>query len=186
MQTKDCCSQGCRGWSRSTDEQPTRRHRQPNKIESTNNYEKFVFKTGTRPVRGRVNRLIEAMNKHNELQDYPILVSSINGHLEIADGQHRFVAAKALDLPIFYIRSRQEMSIEEIAAANALQKSWNMYDWMESWIGRGNEEYQKLKKFCETFQLPVTVGMEILGRTYSGAHSKAFRGGKFSVHNLRF
>src|SRR5262245_19806840 len=100
---------------------------QPNKIESTTNYERFVFKKGNRPVRGRVVTLINAIQNHNQLAEYPILVSERqDGKFEIADGQHRFEAARALKVPISFIRSRHQISIEMIAAANQLQKSWSM------------------------------------------------------------
>lgn len=160
---------------------------QPNKIESTTDYARFTFKKGNRPVRLRVVSLITAIQKHNQLSDYPILVSERqDGKLEIADGQHRFEAAKALKVPIFFIRSRQQITIEQIAAANQLQKSWSMYDWLESWIGRGNEEYRTLKQFIDTFRLPVSVGVEIIGRSYGGNANENFKEGRFKVENLKF
>jgi hypothetical protein len=147
-----------------------------------------VFKKGNRPVRGRVINLIAAIEKKNQLSNYPITVSELaaDGKLEIADGQHRFEAARALKVPIFFIRSRQPITIEEIASANQQQKSWNMIDWMESWIARGNKDYQVLKEFCDTFRLPITVSMEIIGRTYGGEQNTSFKAGKFQVSNLQF
>jgi hypothetical protein len=160
---------------------------QPNKIESTKQYDRFVFKRGNRPVRRRVVSLITAIEKHNQLAEYPILVSEReDGKLEIGDGQHRFEAAKALKVPIFYIKSRQALSIEQIAAANQLQKSWSLADWLESWIGRGNQQYQTLKEFGDTFRLPLTVSMEILGRSYGGNQNEVFKQGKFKIENLAF
>lgn len=160
---------------------------QPNKIESTTNYDRFVFKRGNRPVRGRVVSLIAAIDKHNQLAEYPILVSERNdGKLEIADGQHRFEAAKALKVPIFFIKSRHQITIEQIAAANQLQASWNLTDWMESWIGRENEEYVKLKNFARTFQLPITVSMELIGGSLGGTQTDQFKKGKFKVNDLAF
>lgn len=160
---------------------------QPNKVESTTRYERFVLKRGNRPIRGRVVNLMAAIEKHNQLAEYPILVSERqDGKLEIADGQHRFEAAKALKVPIFFIRSRQPLTIEQIAAANQLQKSWSMHDWLESWIGRGNREYQVLKEFCDTFRIPVTVGMEITGTAYGGNQNDNFKQGKFRIENLQF
>jgi ParB/Sulfiredoxin domain len=160
---------------------------QPNRVESTKQYDRFVFKRGNRPVRKRVISLIAAIEKHNQLAEYPILVSERNdGKLEIADGQHRFEAARALKVPIFFIRSRQQITIEQIAAANQLQKQWSMADWMESWAARGYEDYGKLKGFCENFRLPITVGMEVIGRSYGGNANDAFKSGKFKVENLAF
>jgi len=160
---------------------------QPNKVESSNDYERFVFKKGNRPVRRRVVSLISAIEKHNQLAEYPILVSErADGKLEIGDGQHRFEAAKALKVPVFYIRSRQRLTIEQIAAANQLQKSWSLLDWMESWIGRGNMEYQRLKEFCDTFHMPVTVALEVIGRSYGGEQGSNFKSGKFRVENFQF
>jgi hypothetical protein len=151
------------------------------------NYDRFVFKVGNRPVRGRVINLIAAIEKKNMLANYPITVSELdNGKLEIADGQHRFEAARALKVPIFFIRSRQAITIEEIASANQHQKSWNMYDWLESWIARGNKDYATLKQFCDTFRLPVSVAMEVIGRTYGGEQNNAFKEGRFQVGNLPF
>ena len=164
-----------------------RRVGRPCPVESSMNYDRFVFKKGNRPVRGRVINLIAAIEKKNQLSIYPITVSELgDGKLEIADGQHRFEAARALKVPIFFIRSRQPITIEEIASANQQQKSWNMADWMESWIARGNKDYQVLKEFCDTFRLPITVSMEIIGRTYGGEQNTSFKSGKFQVSNLQF
>lgn len=160
---------------------------QPNKVESTTQYDRFVFKRGNRPVRKRVITLIAAIEKHNQLAEYPILVSERNdGRLEIADGQHRFEAARALKVPIFFIRSRQQITIEQIAAANQLQKSWSMYDWMESWAARGHDDYARLKNFCEMFKLPITVGIEIIGRAYGGNANESFKAGRFKIENFNF
>lgn len=160
---------------------------QPSKIESTTRYDRFIFKKGNRPVRKRVVSLISAIEQHNQLAEYPILVSERNdGKLEIADGQHRYEAARALKVPIFFIRSRHPITIEQIAAANQLQKSWSLADWMESWIGRGNEEYRTLKEFSDTFRLPITVGLEIIGRTYGGNSCDSFKQGNFKVTDLAF
>jgi hypothetical protein len=160
---------------------------QPSKVEGTKDYDKFVFKRGNRPVRRRVVSLMQAIEKHNQLTEYPILVSERqDGKLEIADGQHRFEAAKALKVTIFYIKSRQPLTIEQIAAANQLQKTWTLQDWLDSWIGRGNAEYMKLKDFCETFHLPVTVGLEVIGRSYGGEQGLAFKQGKFKVEDFAF
>jgi hypothetical protein len=159
---------------------------QPNKIESTTNYDKFILKTGNRPVRNRVATLMAAMKNHNQLQEYPILVSGVNGHLEIADGQHRFTAAKALGLPIFYIRSREPVSIEQIAAANDIQKSWSLKDWLESWVARDGKDYLVLKRFCETFKLPVSVGLEVIGPAWGGSQLRIFKDGAFKVKDLKF
>jgi hypothetical protein len=128
------------------DETIRRRTGQPSKVESTKDYDRFVFKRGNRPVRRRVVNLMLAIEKHNQLTEYPILVSErADGKLEIADGQHRFEAAKALKVPVFYIKSRQPLTIEQIANANQLQKGWSPYDWLDSWIARGNQEYQDLE-----------------------------------------
>jgi hypothetical protein len=164
-----------------------RRIGQPSKVESTKDYDRFVFKRGNRPVRRRVVNLMLAIEKHNQLTEYPILVGERDdGKLEIADGQHRFEAAKALKVPIFYIKSRQPLTIEQIADANQLQRGWSLYDWLESWIARGNPEYQTLKEFCDTFRLPVTVAIEILGRSYGGEQGKIFKGGRFKIVHLQF
>jgi len=160
---------------------------QPHKVESSKQYDRFVFKRGNRPVRRRVVNLMAAIEKHNQLAEYPILVSERNdGKFEIGDGQHRFEAAKALKVPIFYIRSRQQLTIEQIAQANQLQKGWSMADWLESWIARGNKEYQTLKEFSDTFKLPLTVALEVLGRTYGGNQNYIFKDGKFTIVNLQF
>jgi hypothetical protein len=164
-----------------------RRIGQPSKVESTKDYDRFVFKRGNRPVRRRVVNLMLAIEKHNQLTEYPILVSERDdGKLEIGDGQHRFEAAKALKVPIFYIKSRQPLTIEQIANANQLQKGWSLHDWLDSWIARGNLEYQTLKEFCDTFRLPVTVAIEILGRAYGGEQGRIFKEGRFKIVHLQF
>ena len=86
-----------------------------------------------------------AIQRKNLLSSYPIVVD-IN--FNILDGQHRFMAAKELGVPFYYIVDRT-MKVEDVASTSALQASWKKSDHLEHFVALGYAEYIKLKKFMD-------------------------------------
>lgn len=71
-------------------------------IYSTRKYDKFSYIEGNRkPTHDHVRQLIGSFSDNNSLvATRPVLV---NDKFQVIDGQHRFEACRALDLPIYYI-----------------------------------------------------------------------------------
>jgi hypothetical protein len=105
--------------------------------------------------------------------------------MEIIDGQHRFEAAKRLELPIRYIIDK-EAGLRAVQLLNARSKDWTPQDYMESYINLGYEQYIKYKEFKETYKLPHQTAQCLL---YSNAsdgrkRSEYFNMGKFKINRL--
>ncbi|MEY2500561.1 MAG: hypothetical protein QOI07_895 [Verrucomicrobiota bacterium] len=154
------------------------------KILSSNDYKKFKLMPGNRPVGKRVNRLIRAIKRKNFLAQFPIVCQKNgDGRLFIADGQHRFEAAKALKLPVFYVETKN-MTIADVSGLNSEQRAWNATDYMNSNIGQGKKDYIILKDFMETYTLPISAAIEILDGTRGGNTMQRFREGRFVARNI--
>ena len=70
-------------------------------IDITSDYERFSFHPAAQNlVQKTVKKLIASMKRLGFLLSYPILVTST---FEVVDGMHRYMAAKTLGLPIYFI-----------------------------------------------------------------------------------
>ena len=117
-----------------------------NQVHRTNDYSKFKNLLGNRNVNMlHLQRLINSMKK--EYLFSPILV---NEKYEIIDGQHRYNAAKTLELPINFIIIK-DYGLQEVQTLNTNNKNWNKKDYLEAYCDLGNENYIKLKKFMGMF-----------------------------------
>ena len=155
-----------------------------NKIQSTTNYDRFQRMEGNRETGRRVNSLIREVKRRNLLPQFPI-VCQRNGHgkLVIADGQHRFEAAKALKLPIFFVEGKN-ITVEDVARVNSAAKAWNLRDYLASWIGQGRRDYIVLRDFMQTYGIPISTAIEILSGGRGGNSLRNFREGRFQAKNV--
>jgi len=107
----------------------------------------FMFKTiqGNRPPNPQhIKRLANSMSTYGVLQN-PIIV---NENYEIIDGQHRLMAAKKAEKPIYYIVV-EGYNLDQVHALNLNQKNWTQKDFMLGYAEMGYESYIKLKEFTE-------------------------------------
>ena len=68
-------------------------------IKVTTNYDLFSFMPGNRDI-AKKNMLVKSIEKIDLTEYKPIIV---NENYVIIDGQHRFMACKELEKPIYYI-----------------------------------------------------------------------------------
>src|SRR5208283_2271794 len=67
----------------------------------TDDYDNFKLKEDNRSINpNHVKKLIESINQHNDLHLHPIIVTP---EMEVIDGQHRLMAARKLEIPIYYL-----------------------------------------------------------------------------------
>jgi hypothetical protein len=162
-----------------------------NKIQSTLNYSRFKLMDGNRPIHSRVKKLIKEIKRKNMLAQYPIVCTKNgDGRLYICDGQHRFAAAQALNLPVHFIETKG-VTVEDVAHNNGAQKAWTPRDFIASFAGLGNENYIALRAFIEEFGLPPSTSAAILSGaicTLSGSSGGAahVNDGRFTVADAGF
>ena len=85
----------------------------------TKEYSKFKFLKGNRDINeSHVKRLMISFQIH-----YLLTILIVNDHFEIIDGQHRFLAAKNLGLPIIYL-IKPEYGVTEVKKYHENFNKW--------------------------------------------------------------
>lgn len=140
----------------------------------TNTYDVFKFRTDNRPVNKKhVQDLVNSIKSHNLLELQPI---TINGDMEILDGQHRLLAAKQLGVDIYY-QIEKKLTSADIITMN-ISKSWGAADYVNYYVKNGHLEYQRLESFMKEHGISLRVAMHLL--LGASLDKKAeFRLGKF-------
>ena len=112
----------------------------------SNAYERFTLLHGNRKVNPlHVKRLKQSFSKQYLIS--PILV---NENYQIIDGQHRFCAAKEMNLPINYFMI-SGYGLPEIQMLNTNTSNWTSKDYLKAFCDMGNPEYLEVQKFHETY-----------------------------------
>lgn len=153
-----------------------------NVIQETTDYDQFKFIEGNRELsRGHIERIKSSIEKNgNFLNTSPILV---NEKMQIIDGQHRFVAAKELEVPVFYTVGNG-MRLNEARAMNILNKNWHPIDYARSYASTGNRAYSTYLKLRMEFDTShATTLVYINYHEENRLHSK-FRNGELLIKNV--
>jgi len=90
-----------------------------------------------------VERLKTSMEKEYLMS--PIIV---NEKMEIIDGQHRFEAARQLDLPIRFIKVRG-YALSQMQQMNAMSRKWSIIDHIKAYADLGNSNYVAMLDFID-------------------------------------
>lgn len=131
------------------------------KIQTSKDYDKFVFLKSNRPT--DIKRVVEmeryCIESHiTFLEDKPINVNSqlTPGYYTIMDGQHRFELAKRLSEPVYFI-DNPELEPKHIIELNANQKSWRIIDYINFYAANNVGSFKSLKGVLDKFpDFPVT------------------------------
>lgn len=156
-------------------------------MQQSKDYGKFKQIDGNRKInRGHVARLIEAIERKNLLEYFPIL---LNEDMEVIDGQHRLSAAATLGIP-FYYQVVPGLTLTDVMAINTNSKSWNMLDFINSHIELGKTDYEVLQNFMDTYHWnPSTSAMLLSGYNgffgaKGGSITNKVKNGEFKVASL--
>ncbi len=144
-------------------------------IKKTKNYEMFKFREDNRQTinNNHVAKLKKSIEIRNMLSFKPIYV---NGDFEVIDGQHRLLAAKALETDIYY-EVKEDFNGEEMVLMN-ISMAWTTSDFFNYYSSNGFHEYIKLKNFIEKNNFSLRVGLDMHMGRYRNAYSN-FKLGKF-------
>lgn len=156
---------------------------------STKNYGQFKRITGNRSINNsHLNSLIKSIANRNLLEFAPILV---NEKMEIIDGQHRLEAARACDVPIYYrvLDLDQTQSFEDMIILNTFARSWNLVDYLDSYVSLEKEDYKIVSEIYDKGRKGIRLFIIIA--VLSGASSngqtvnlrKEFKAGNFRIVN---
>lgn len=148
-------------------------------IYSTQDYDKFNFIDGNRTVsKSHLRTLISSLSNAPDLaRTRPILVNSA---FEIIDGQHRFEASKALNIPVYYTVANN-INIATARTLNAAQRGWTVKQFLDSFVASGAPQYIKFAEILEEFPLPLYDLMIYLSGHQGKALGKSFKNGDFKI-----
>lgn len=145
----------------------------------TDEYGKFNFNSKNRHVNpAHKDNLVKSIQENNLLEAQPI---TVNADLEIIDGQHRFIAAKELGLPIYYVKV-DGLEIDDAITLNINTRNWRYKDYLHYWIDQGEEDYIYFEKFMEKYGFGYAVSLALLGLGQADKGQKLtdfFNAGKF-------
>lgn len=154
----------------------------PGTIQSTTNYDQFSLMVNNRVYnRGHVEALKRAFESTGNLTEVqPILV---NERLEIIDGQHRFIAAKDLGVPVFYT-IRPGLGVHEAREMNILHKGWRTEDFAHSFAASGDRNYIQYEQLKEDYGFGHSIILSyIYGSDDKGIFGK-FRQGELNLTDI--
>lgn len=157
-----------------------------NSVHVTKDYSKFKFNSKNREINpAHLDNLKESIEENNLLEGQPILV---NEKFEIIDGQHRFFAAKELDLPVYYIK-KDGLTIDDAITLNINTRNWGYKDYMWHWIERENVNYRYFHEFMEKYGFGYSVSLALLGLGQADRGQRltdSFNEGKFEPKHREY
>jgi hypothetical protein len=154
-------------------------------IHTTKNYSLFTLSKDNRKIEiSRRGKLVKSMKAYCFLQGFPVMCKRDGEKLVIIDGQHRFMIAQELGLPIYY--TVEKCSVD-VAVINAAQQAWNLTAYVNRYIAQGNNEYEKLREFAELHKLPLHAASAILIGHNTGTNaSVSIKNGTFRITDWVF
>jgi hypothetical protein len=150
-------------------------------VYQSRDYDQFTFMEANRDQnRGHIEALKRAFAEIGNLTEVqPILV---NENFEIIDGQHRFVAARELEEPIYFV-IRPGLRVTDARTMNILHRNWTIDDYARSYATT-DPNYQKYLELREDYGFSHTITLSFsLGDETPGMHA-TFRKGEFTLPDL--
>jgi len=117
-----------------------------NQVNQTTDYKKFKTLKGNR----NVNRLHIKRLQKSFKQSYLLSPIIVNQNYEIIDGQHRFEAAKAENLPINFILCN-DYGLTEVQLLNTNMKNWKKEDYLNAYCDLGYKNYLTFRNFMRKY-----------------------------------
>lgn len=115
-------------------------------VYSSMDYSRFHILNGNR----NVNQLHLRRLKQSFKERYLISPILVNEKYQIIDGQHRFFAAKELELPINYIICNG-YGLTEVQVLNTNSSNWKLEDYLVGYCDLGIPTYLTFRKFMQDF-----------------------------------
>lgn len=157
-------------------------------LRQTSNYGCFTYNAEQRPVDpNHVKNIMESMGLFGFLPSKPVQCMHDGKRMIIIDGHHRFVAAKNLGIPVFYVVEPQ-CHAESMSRVNGLQKPWLLKNFLDQYVKRDIPAYKELAAYHE-LGFPIIQAAKMLEglsgcATGSGKLSstgKSIREGTFQI-----
>jgi hypothetical protein len=151
-----------------------------NKIQTTKNYDLFTRSDLNRPLdMARHKKLFDSMRQYGFLRCFPVVVKRQGGRLLIKDGQHRWMIAQTLGLPVHWVEEDVDF---DVATVNSAAKPWVLRDYAEMHFQNGHRAYGEGLEFSAQHKLPLGMAFSLLaGNTCFHNCQSQFFDGTFRV-----
>ena len=155
-------------------------------ILQTTDYKKFTTIIGNRNINAhKVQKLVEdVISGFNMLPYCPIIVSDIDGVLNIIDGQHRYETSIATNEPVYYV-IKNDFSLLQIAKLNSRGQKWTMNDFLNCYCKLGVQDYIELRDLSREVKSSISTLTGLLMKNNVKASVKEeFESGEFKINFL--
>lgn len=143
----------------------------------TKDYDSFRRMEGNRVVTAKRASHIRESIKQIGLIPVPIVV---NEHMEVIDGQGRLEAIRSLDLPVFYIVV-PGLTLADCVSMNINTTPWSLLDYINSYAETGNENYRRLKRLIDGYDLPASAVVCATTGVMATSNAKVIKGGTLEL-----
>lgn len=162
----------------------------------TTNYSMFNIILENRPISPKkLIKLKKAIQEKNLLKQFPILVnskavskaryqSSDGNTLGIIDGQHRFIIAQQLGLPIYY-EIDDDIHLDDVARATSVVDKWSLSDHLHKYVAQGKTQYKAFSGYVSRSGFPISMCQLILAGGRGGYQSEQFQNGDLECRNWK-
>ncbi len=150
-------------------------------VQSTIEYEEIKRVNGNRATNLAHIETLKISMSEKQL----VVPAILNEKMQIIDGQHRFDACIALDIPFYYIVI-EGYGLADVQRMNTNMKNWTMDDFLQTYIElykNGSTEYMgyiRFKDFINKYNIPLPAGIFLSNMFLAdGIKSDAFKIGTF-------
>lgn len=163
---------------KSKEKPTTQDHQVVAQVVQTKDYQQFNKAAGNRDViQLHVERLKTSME-----QEYLMSPIIVNEKMEIIDGQHRFEAARQLDLPIRFIKVRG-YALSQMQQMNKLMVKWKPIDHIKAHADMGNPHFVQLMRFIEEYSKDNTLEVILAAHGLNGSGRRSILESGTYKHN---
>jgi hypothetical protein len=160
-------------------------------IRMSDEYDKFQFHEHNRVLRdtsGKLNvrnDLFESMRREGYRIEEPISAyRNADGTLTIIDGHNRFLAARALGIPVAYLAFTRNGAGEWTPIKHsATQRTWRLADYAQAYAREGNADYAELVDYCNEYGIGMGQAASMFyGQSASSGNTlKPLKQGQFKI-----
>ena len=157
-----------------------------NIIYSSSQYNDFVFKKENRDIdEPFVEKMAKSFEKYGWVGS-PIEISEgADGKFQIEEGQHRFLAAKKLNIPIKFIVVPARNAYMQ-AEINDLNNKWKPMKFVEMYARNGVQSYKRLLNLFEQFPQYTWVEIVTAIGNSNSQQQKAIKEGRLQLSDEKY
>lgn len=159
-------------------------------VYETTDYSAFKFLKGNRrPNELHIKRLVESFG-----EKYLVTPIIVNERMQIIDGQHRFLTAQKLSLPVYFI-VLEGYALPEVQRLNSNGRQFSKEDALQGYCDLGVKDYIEMRDFMRKFpEMGIGTSIQLLTNKVEGSNQKnnelggkknTFKNGGFKVFDLK-